>query len=182
MENWVATPRHVEVQLLGGPITAPLVHLCERDCTVQRRTRRWWRRAPAVFLTALATRAGSCAPRRSPSAAPRIPQRRQRFEFLKDDDSGRFYFIRGESAASRSRNGHPIARRRELVKGADRIADGRSASLSPRGAALTGQADSASAPTSCRPAASPAGSRKQLIPDSARSPHTAAPRGLAHPA
>ena len=50
LEKLVRRARHVEVQILGDS-HGELVHLFERDCTVQRRNQKVVERAPAVFLT-----------------------------------------------------------------------------------------------------------------------------------
>src|SRR5207302_330568 len=50
LEKLLERARHVEVQLLGDH-HGTLVHLFERDCTVQRRNQKVVERAPAVFLT-----------------------------------------------------------------------------------------------------------------------------------
>ena len=49
LEKLVRRARHVEVQILGDS-HGNLVHLFERDCTVQRRNQKVVERAPAVFL------------------------------------------------------------------------------------------------------------------------------------
>ena len=49
LEKLVRRARHVEVQILGDS-HGNLVHLYERDCTVQRRNQKVVERAPAVFL------------------------------------------------------------------------------------------------------------------------------------
>jgi pyruvate carboxylase len=48
LEKLIRRARHVEVQILGDS-TATLVHLYERDCTVQRRNQKVVERAPAAF-------------------------------------------------------------------------------------------------------------------------------------
>src|SRR6185312_603332 len=50
LEKLVRRARHIEVQILGDS-HGGLVHLFERDCTVQRRNQKVVERAPAVFLT-----------------------------------------------------------------------------------------------------------------------------------
>ena len=50
LEKLVRRARHIEVQILGDS-HGELVHLFERDCTVQRRNQKVVERAPAVFLT-----------------------------------------------------------------------------------------------------------------------------------
>ncbi len=50
LEKLVRRARHLEVQILGDA-AGTLVHLFERDCTVQRRNQKVVERAPAVFLS-----------------------------------------------------------------------------------------------------------------------------------
>src|SRR5579871_3358625 len=90
LEKLIRRARHVEVQILGDT-HGNLVHLYERDCTVQRRNQKVVERAPAAFLTA-AQRAELC------EAALKIGRAVQyraagTVEFLQDADSGQFYFI-----------------------------------------------------------------------------------------
>jgi len=90
LEKLVRRARHIEVQLLGDR-HGNLVHLYERDCTVQRRNQKVVERAPAAFLSD-AQRAELCA------AALKIGRAANycnagTVEFLQDADSGRFYFI-----------------------------------------------------------------------------------------
>jgi pyruvate carboxylase len=90
LEKLVRRARHVEVQILGDA-HGNLVHLYERDCTVQRRNQKVVERAPAVFLSA-GQRARLC------EAALRIGRAARYLnagtvEFLQDAESGEFYFI-----------------------------------------------------------------------------------------
>jgi pyruvate carboxylase len=90
LEKLVRRARHIEVQLLGDAHGA-LVHLFERDCTVQRRNQKVVERAPAFFLTS-AQRNELC------EAALKIGRavsyrNAGTVEFLQDADSGKFYFI-----------------------------------------------------------------------------------------
>jgi len=59
LEKLIRRARHVEVQLLGDA-HGNLVHLWERDCTVQRRNQKVVERAPAVFMSQ-AERESLCA-------------------------------------------------------------------------------------------------------------------------
>ena len=90
LERLIRCARHVEVQLLGDS-HGNLVHLFERDCSIQRRNQKVIERAPAPYLDE-ASRHELC------EAAIRIG----RFagykgagtvEFLLDETSGSFFFI-----------------------------------------------------------------------------------------
>ena len=61
VEKLVRNARHVEVQILGDQ-HGNVVHLYERDCTVQRRNQKVVERARPPRTT---PRASRCAPRRS---------------------------------------------------------------------------------------------------------------------
>ena len=90
LEKLVRRARHLEVQILGDR-HGNLVHLFERDCTVQRRNQKVVERAPAVFLSD-AQRAGLCE---AGLAIGRAVQylNAGTVEFLQDADTGKFYFI-----------------------------------------------------------------------------------------
>ncbi len=90
LEKLVRNARHVEVQVLGDT-QGQLVHLYERDCTVQRRNQKVVERAPAPYLSD-AGRSTLC------EYALRLMRavgytHAGTVEFLMDADSGRFYFI-----------------------------------------------------------------------------------------
>ena len=89
-EKLVQRARHVEVQILGDR-HGNVVHLFERDCTVQRRNQKVVERAPAPYLDdaqrqALCDRAVHLMKAVSYTHAGTV-------EFLIDADSGQFYFI-----------------------------------------------------------------------------------------
>ena len=90
LEKLVRHARHVEVQILGDR-NGNLVHLYERDCTVQRRNQKVVERAPAVFLTD-AQRAALCEAGLAIGRAVHYLNAGT-VEFLQDADSGKFYFI-----------------------------------------------------------------------------------------
>jgi len=90
LEKLVERARHVEVQIIGDR-HGTLVHLFERDCTVQRRHQKVVERAPATFLGAdqrdrLCSHALALAREVGYENAGTV-------EFLQDVDSGEFYFI-----------------------------------------------------------------------------------------
>ena len=90
LEKLVRRARHVEVQLLGDT-HGNLIHLFERDCSVQRRNQKVVERAPAPYLDD-ATRNELC------EAALRLGRavsytHAGTVEFLMDADTNKFYFI-----------------------------------------------------------------------------------------
>jgi pyruvate carboxylase len=90
LEKLIERARHVEVQLIGDD-HGNLVHLFERDCSVQRRNQKVVERAPAPYLseavrrdlTEAALRLGRSANYRCAGTV----------EFLLDADTNKFYFI-----------------------------------------------------------------------------------------
>jgi pyruvate carboxylase len=90
LEKLVRRARHVEVQVIGDK-HGNVVHLFERDCSVQRRNQKVVERAPAPYLDAT-QRASLC------EAALRLARavdytHAGTVEFLMDADTGAFYFI-----------------------------------------------------------------------------------------
>ncbi|MGR8947323.1 MAG: pyruvate carboxylase [Gammaproteobacteria bacterium] len=90
LEKLVRRARHVEVQVIGDA-KGQVVHLFERDCTVQRRNQKIVERAPAIYLDE-ETRNEVC------NAAVRLAQYANyvnagTVEFLQDAETGQFYFI-----------------------------------------------------------------------------------------
>jgi pyruvate carboxylase len=90
LEKLVRRARHIEVQLLGDS-HGNLVHLFERDCTVQRRNQKVIERAPATFFTP-EQRTALCEEALKIGRAVRYLNAGT-VEFLQDADSGQFYFI-----------------------------------------------------------------------------------------
>ncbi len=90
LEKLVRRARHVEVQVIGDR-HGNVVHLFERDCSVQRRNQKVVERAPAPYLDD-ALRAQLC------EAALRLARavactHAVTVEFLMDAESGQFHFI-----------------------------------------------------------------------------------------
>ena len=90
LEKLVRNARHVEVQIMGDA-HGQVVHLFERDCTVQRRHQKIVERAPAPYLA-------EAERDEITSAAVRLAQSVRycnagTVEFLQDVDTGKFYFI-----------------------------------------------------------------------------------------
>ncbi len=90
LEKLVERARHIEVQILGDR-HGQVVHLFERDCSIQRRNQKVVERAPAPFLTAaqrdeVCDHAMKLARAVGYVAAGTV-------EFLMNADTGAFYFI-----------------------------------------------------------------------------------------
>jgi acetyl-CoA carboxylase biotin carboxylase subunit len=109
IEKYVDSPRHIEFQVLGDH-HGNVVHLGERECSIQRRHQKLIEEAPSVAL--------SDRQRRKLGAtvvdAARAVQYTNAgtFEFLMDKD-GRFYFL---EANTRLQVEHPVT---EFVTGLD---------------------------------------------------------------
>ncbi|MEO8297626.1 MAG: pyruvate carboxylase [Burkholderiales bacterium] len=89
-EKLVRRARHVEVQILGDE-HGNVVHLYERDCTVQRRNQKVVERAPAPYLDA-SQRQGLCDSALKLMRAVGYSHAGT-VEFLMDADTSQFYFI-----------------------------------------------------------------------------------------
>lgn len=50
MEKFIENPRHIEFQILGDNF-GNIIHLGERDCTIQRRNQKLLEEAPSIILT-----------------------------------------------------------------------------------------------------------------------------------
>lgn len=90
IEKFIRRPRHIEVQLLGDK-HQNLVHLYERDCSLQRRHQKVVEIAPS-FNLAPALRDQICAAAIAIGKAVNYVNAGT-VEFLVDSDTGAFYFI-----------------------------------------------------------------------------------------
>ncbi|MGA2064511.1 MAG: acetyl-CoA carboxylase biotin carboxylase subunit [Thermoguttaceae bacterium] len=120
LEKYVEHPRHVEVQVLGD-LAGNVVHLWERDCTMQRRHQKLLEESPASQLDP-ATRTAVC------DAAVRLVKAAKyhsagTVEFIVDRQ-GRYYFI---EMNARIQVEHPVTEMRtgiDLIKAQIRVAAG----------------------------------------------------------
>jgi acetyl-CoA carboxylase biotin carboxylase subunit len=109
IEKYVESPRHIEFQILGDQF-GNVVHLGERECSIQRRHQKLIEESPSPALSEkMRKRMGSIV-----IDAARAVQYTNAgtFEFLMDPD-GRFYFM---EANTRLQVEHPVT---EMVTGID---------------------------------------------------------------
>jgi acetyl-CoA carboxylase biotin carboxylase subunit len=109
LEKYVESPRHIEFQVLGDH-HGSVVHLGERECSIQRRHQKLLEESPSPALSEkMRRRMGSIV-----IDAARAVQYTNAgtFEFLMDPD-GRFYFM---EANTRLQVEHPVT---EMVTGID---------------------------------------------------------------
>jgi acetyl-CoA carboxylase biotin carboxylase subunit len=111
LEKFVENPRHIEIQLLGDT-HGNVIHLFERDCSIQRRHQKLIEEAPSPLLTpALRKKMGEAAVRLAKHAKY---HNAGTCEFLLDR-KGNFYFI---EVNARIQVEHTVT---ELVTGVDLI-------------------------------------------------------------
>ena len=136
LEKYVENPRHIEFQVLGDHHGA-VVHLGERECSIQRRHQKLVEEAPSVALTEkMRRKLGSTV-----VDAARAVQYTNAgtFEFLMDDKSN-FYFL---EVNTRLQVEHPVT---EFLTGVDivkeqiRIAAGERLSFKQGDVTFTGHA------------------------------------------
>jgi acetyl-CoA carboxylase biotin carboxylase subunit len=111
LEKLVGRARHVEVQVLGDG--REVIHLYERECSLQRRRQKVWEEAPSPALSS-AARAGLSSA--AAALARNVGYRGAgTIEFLHDDATGAFYFI---EMNTRIQVEHPVT---EFVTGIDLV-------------------------------------------------------------
>jgi acetyl-CoA carboxylase biotin carboxylase subunit len=136
LEKYIEEPRHIEFQILADSY-GNVIHLGERDCSIQRRHQKLLEESPSVALTSrLRSQMGSAAVR----AAQAINYvGAGTIEFLLDKH-GKFYFM---EMNTRIQVEHPVT---EMVTGVDLIAEqlkiamGEKLQLSQKDVILSGHA------------------------------------------
>ncbi|MEJ2586899.1 MAG: acetyl-CoA carboxylase biotin carboxylase subunit [Deltaproteobacteria bacterium] len=137
MEHYIPNARHIEVQIIGDGF-GNVIHLYERDCSLQRRYQKMVEEAPSPAV--------------SPELRDRICEAAIRLakhigyenagtvEFMLDQDEQRFYFL---EMNTRIQVEHPVT---EMITGTDlvkeqfRVASGNSLSSSQEDIHLSGHA------------------------------------------
>ena len=136
IEKYIANPRHIEVQILADSF-GNVLHLGERDCSLQRRHQKLIEESPSPALTpALRKKMGEAAVKAA-KAAKYVSA--GTIEFLLGD-KGQFYFM---EMNTRVQVEHPVT---EMITGIDiikeqiRIAAGEKLSLSQKNVTIQGHA------------------------------------------
>ena len=137
VEHYIPNARHVEIQILGDGI-GNVVHLFERDCSLQRRYQKMVEEAPSPAVSP-ELRKEIC------KTAVRIGkhigyENAGTIEFMLDQDEGRFYFL---EMNTRIQVEHPVTEMTsgvDLVKEQFRVAAGDSISFSQEDVRLSGHA------------------------------------------
>lgn len=136
LEKYIENPRHIEFQILGDQF-GNVIHLGERDCSLQRRHQKVMEEAPSPFLSkALREEMGKVAIKAAKAVGY---QNAGTIEFIVDRN-GTFYFI---EMNTRIQVEHPIT---EMVTGVDlikeqiHIASGKPLSLNQKQVCIKGHA------------------------------------------
>jgi len=134
IEKEIEEPRHVEIQLMGDE-HGHYVHLCERECSIQRRNQKLIEEAPSVAVTpAIRNRMGEAAIKLAKAVSY---ANAGTIEFLLDK-KGDFYFM---EMNTRLQVEHPVT---EFITGVDivkemlRVASGEKLSVAQKDIAING--------------------------------------------
>jgi acetyl-CoA carboxylase biotin carboxylase subunit len=136
MEKYVVGPRHVEIQVMADS-KGNVVHLCERECSIQRRHQKIIEEAPSLAVSEkLRRRMGRTAVE---AAAAVQYVNAGTIEFLLDKD-GSYYFMEMNTRIQVEHGVTELVTGRDLVKEQIHVAAGEALSFSQKDVAVTGHA------------------------------------------
>lgn len=136
LEKYLLEPRHIEFQILADNF-GHIIHLGERDCSVQRRNQKLIEESPSGISEKLRKQMGKAAIKGAKSAKYRSCGT---MEFLIDNRTSKFYFL---EMNTRIQVEHPVT---EMVTGIDlvleqiKIAAGEKISFKQKNISITGHA------------------------------------------
>jgi len=114
IERYIERARHIEIQLMADAF-GNIVHLCERDCSTQRRHQKLIEEAPSPVIDQQLRERMAAAAIRLASHVGYMSA--GTVEFILDTDSGEFYFL---EMNTRIQVEHPVT---EMITGVDLVAE-----------------------------------------------------------
>ncbi len=136
IEKYLTSPRHIEIQILGDQ-NGNLIHLGERECSIQRRHQKIIEESPSPVLTAKLRKEMGLAAIKAAQATNYYNA--GTVEFLVDDD-GSFYFMEMNTRIQVEHGVTELVTGIDLVKWQIRIAAGEALTLKQKDIKLTGHA------------------------------------------
>ncbi len=136
VEKYILNPRHIEFQILADQ-HGNVVHVGDRDCSIQRRHQKLVEEAPSTFITAKTRAAMGKIAVRATEAAAYVGA--GTIEFLVDE-AGKYYFIEANTRVQVEHSVTEAVAGLDIIKEQIRIAEGERLSVTQRDISLFGYA------------------------------------------